>query len=253
MANFYIDTEFVSYSHKPLFERQRQFIDLISIGITDDTGVSYYGICNEFNLREAWYQWQEKDGTGENRIRNNVLHSVYKNLEQRAYYANDIARPFSYSEMKRLLKEYGSSVNKIAAEVVDWVHSRQSSHAQLTPANDILYTPIQFYGYYADYDWVLFCSLFGGIMDLPKSFPIYCRDLKQMLDMKLESMDMTYKETMISNFKEVRNDLTAIADMKDKLFWAKNLANYPQQTSEHNALSDAGWNKELHDFILTLK
>lgn len=40
----------------------------------------------------------------------------------------------------------------------------------------------EFWGYYADYDWVVFCQLFGSMMQLPKGFPMYCRDLKQLLD-----------------------------------------------------------------------
>jgi len=39
---------------------------------------------------------------------------------------------------------------------------------------------IEFYGYYADYDWVVFCQLFGRMIDLPKDYPMYCRDIKQM-------------------------------------------------------------------------
>lgn len=37
----------------------------------------------------------------------------------------------------------------------------------------------RFWGYFADYDWVLFCWLFGSMIDLPPSFPQFCRDLKQ--------------------------------------------------------------------------
>jgi len=40
----------------------------------------------------------------------------------------------------------------------------------------------EFWGYYADYDWVVFCWLFGTMMDLPPGWPMYCRDLKQLLD-----------------------------------------------------------------------
>jgi hypothetical protein len=40
------------------------------------------------------------------------------------------------------------------------------------------------WGYYADYDWVVFCQLFGTMMELPKGFPMYCRDLKQLCDSK---------------------------------------------------------------------
>lgn len=40
--------------------------------------------------------------------------------------------------------------------------------------------PPEVWGYYADYDWVLFCQLFGRMVDLPKGWPMYCRDLKQL-------------------------------------------------------------------------
>lgn len=40
----------------------------------------------------------------------------------------------------------------------------------------------RFYGYYADYDWVVFCWIFGSMVDLPEHFPKYCIDLKQILD-----------------------------------------------------------------------
>jgi 3' exoribonuclease, RNase T-like len=40
----------------------------------------------------------------------------------------------------------------------------------------------KFWAYYADYDWVVFCQLFGTMMNLPKGFPMYCRDIKQECD-----------------------------------------------------------------------
>lgn len=40
----------------------------------------------------------------------------------------------------------------------------------------------EFWGYYADYDWVNFCWIFGTMMDLPRGWPKYCRDLKQWCD-----------------------------------------------------------------------
>src|SRR5690606_11798062 len=71
----------------------------------------------------------------------------------------------------------------------------------------------EFWGYYADYDWVVFCQLFGRMMDLPKGFPMYCRDIKQLCD-------------------ELGNP---------KL---------PEQSSiEHHALADARWNKEAWEFL----
>jgi hypothetical protein len=39
----------------------------------------------------------------------------------------------------------------------------------------------QFWAYYADYDWVVFCWLFGKMVDLPSHFPKFCMDFKQYM------------------------------------------------------------------------
>lgn len=71
----------------------------------------------------------------------------------------------------------------------------------------------EFIGYYADYDWVVFCQIFGTMMDLPKGFPMYCSDIKQLCDDK-------------GNPK------------------------LPEQgKGEHNALADARWNKVAWEFL----
>lgn len=38
----------------------------------------------------------------------------------------------------------------------------------------------EIWAYYADYDWVALCQLFGTMMDLPKGWPMFCLDLKQL-------------------------------------------------------------------------
>ncbi len=38
-----------------------------------------------------------------------------------------------------------------------------------------------FVAYYADYDWVVFSQIFGAMIDLPKNFPMFCVDFKQIL------------------------------------------------------------------------
>lgn len=40
----------------------------------------------------------------------------------------------------------------------------------------------EFWAYYADYDWVALCQLYGTMMDLPDGWPMYCRDVKQVVD-----------------------------------------------------------------------
>ena len=83
--------------------------------------------------------------------------------------------------------------------------------------------PIEFYAYYADYDWVVLCWLFGRMIDLPKGFPMYCKDLKQMLD----------------EVWKFRSDYPYPAFHPS----------YPKQANEHNALDDAKWHLALHRFI----
>lgn len=71
----------------------------------------------------------------------------------------------------------------------------------------------EIWAYYADYDWVALCQLHGTMMDLPKGWPMYCRDVKQLCD-------------SLGNPK------------------------LPEQTStEHHALADAKWTKQAWEFL----
>jgi len=72
-----------------------------------------------------------------------------------------------------------------------WLTTNVLPHLKLTGtlrhmiASDILafagYEP-EFWAYYADYDWVVLCQLYGRMIDLPKGWPMYCRDVKQLCD-----------------------------------------------------------------------
>jgi hypothetical protein len=71
----------------------------------------------------------------------------------------------------------------------------------------------EFWAYYADYDWVALCQLFGRMIDLPESWPKYCRDVKQLCD-------------SLGNPK------------------------LPKQEKEHHALEDARWTKQAYEFLM---
>lgn len=71
----------------------------------------------------------------------------------------------------------------------------------------------EFWAYYADYDWVVLCQLFGRMIDLPDGWPMYCRDVKQLCD-------------------DVGNP---------KL---------PEQETEHDAIADALWARKAWDFLM---
>lgn len=75
----------------------------------------------------------------------------------------------------------------------------------------------EFWGYYADYDWVVLCQLFGTMMDLPKGWPMYCRDIKQLCD-------------SLGNPR------------------------LPEQgKGEHHALADARWNRLAYEFLIDIE
>ena len=93
----------------------------------------------------------------------------------------------------------------------------------------------EFYGYYADYDWVVFCWLYGRMIDLPKGFPMYCRDIKQWFDLLAETNSRQYPPHNMSH--------------DEILGYFKSKPNYPKQENEHNALDDAKWNYELYKFL----
>jgi len=40
----------------------------------------------------------------------------------------------------------------------------------------------EFWAYFADYDWVVLCQIFGRMIDLPKGWPMHCLDLKQLME-----------------------------------------------------------------------
>lgn len=40
---------------------------------------------------------------------------------------------------------------------------------------------IEFWAYFGSYDWVLFCSIFGIMINLPEHFPKFYMDLKQLM------------------------------------------------------------------------
>ena len=175
-------------------------------------------------------------------IRENVLNPIFMELQQkeREYldkqkqiigYAPSINSEWSYSNFKRLVKKFGKSNKQIADEIK--LFTMQYSENK----NEIWDKPT-FYGYYSDYDHVALCWLFGKMIDLPKGFPMYTIDLKQMLDEKISQDNLEINGVKIPNY-----------NLDKKIQTIKNITNYPKQTNEHNALADAKWNKELYEFL----
>lgn len=174
---FFLDTEFIeSGPSKP--------IQLISIGIVAEDGREFYAISSEWNEEDA-SQW----------VSENVI-----------------------AKLRTPPGDYWKPLRMIADELIQFVWTYfPENPAGLSPCvrSEMREAP-EFWGYYADYDWVVFCQIFGTMMDLPKGFPMYCRDIKQLCDDK-------------GNPK------------------------LPEQCKgEHNALADARWNKTAWEFLDSL-
>ena len=246
---YFLDTEFLEGSQKTFFSKSKPTIDLISIGIVDENKREYYAISRDFNINEAWNRFDFKYNTGMGDannlpptkvywIRENVLKPIWQELKTRYlrdtdYISNShqytrlIYTRFTLNALKGLIGIYGKSNEIIADEIKTFVGTEQT----IGNWNEIKDNwVVDFYGYYSDYDWVAFCWLFGTMVKLPKGFPMYCKDLKQMLDDKADF-------ELPNQPKNERVDVL------------KNSSKYPKQSNEHNALSDAKWNLELFKFI----
>lgn len=156
-------------------------VELISLGIVAEDGREFYGTAAGFR-EEACDDW----------LKTNVLPAL------------DILPPnFRFDPM-------------------DSSKSRYCPKATLSVMRTYLENfigidrDIEFWGYYADYDWYLF-TRFWGFMNMPKHFPKLCFDIKQYQH-QLEGIKG--KITLPKAFKP-----------------------------EHHALVDARWNKHAYEFL----
>lgn len=172
---YFIDTEFIEDGHT---------IDLISIGIVcEGDGQEFYAVSADADYQKAWANpW----------VREHVLTQL-----------PGVWLPSDNTFVLGINSPQVMSRPQIVDGILNFIADT------LEDADD---NP-EFWAYYADYDWVVFCQLFGKMIDLPAGFPMYCRDLKQLADM-------------------LGNPLLP-----------------PQAAGEHNALEDARWNVQAFDFL----
>lgn len=202
---YWLDTEFIEGFHKPLFGKRRHFIDLISIGIVSEDGREYYAISTEFREKDA-DTW--------------VLEKVIPKLPSR--HITQLSSP-NAREQSRLWRTNA----QIKWDLFRFFDIADEGYGRFCNDRDI-----EIYAYYADYDWVLFCSLFGRMIDLPEGMPMYSQDLKQTLDEFAKSA--WYENALTLN--EAVEKVKAYPD-------------FPKQENEHNSLDDARWNKRLYEFL----
>lgn len=167
------------------FHENGKTIDLISLALVAEDGRELYIENADFSWRSCSSEW----------LHQNVRPHLWS-LPQDKRKANEWIRDGGYGGL------------------VPYRHIGRDVHLFCDPAQ---HGKPEFWGYYADYDWVVFCWLFGKMIDLPEGFPMFCRDIKQL---------------------------------------ACDLGNprLPEQSStEHHALADARWNKEAYEYLQNLK
>lgn len=282
--DIYLDQEFHEYFRKPFkwlptignFNKPFHVIELISIGLVDTDNEEYYAVSKDFDITAAWNSYQVKRiGHGDSGIfkkeywlRENVLKPIFNKIMDEMSYETwvdlDISSEFNLYNFKRIIKHFGISNDNIAKDIVGFVDCEdlkaiRNGYGYLDDdikdkynPNDMGYHQPEFWGYYGDYDWVVFCSLFGKMINLPQGFPMYLRDLKQALDYSF-SMD---KEAVdwIESCVEVNGNYPSIEKMVYVLHDVaiRQHPDYPKQSNEHLAIEDAKWNKKLHEFIKSL-
>jgi len=227
--------------------------------------------------REEQTSFEKQNGFDGKKIywlRDNVLKPIWRELIKTYELTNDIYsnsqadlfnkgvdagyfdKRFSYKSLKSLLKLYGKTNKEISEKVISFTTNAKfeenekgkfkigSDLSDKITKGDIVWDKPEFYAYYADYDWVVFCWLFGKMIDLPDGFPTYCKDLKQMLDDKVNfymPLPMKFFGRKPTSFN-------------DALKRFKNHPDYPKQdpSKSHNAIEDARWNKQLYEFLTKL-
>jgi len=176
----YYDTEFIE---------DGRTIDLISIGMVAEDGREYYAVASD----APWDRIRKRDW-----LVRNVLPSL----------------PVTgRTLLDAYLKHHPNSYPRPSIDLV----GPDLQHSQVKPrqviANEvrdfILATPDpQLWAWYAAYDHVALCQLWGRMIDLPEGVPMWTNDLKQEAERlgnpELPSMPGVTEHNALSDAREVR-------------------------------------------------
>lgn len=215
---YFYDCEFIEDS-------KRRTIDLISIGVVAEDGRKFYAI-------NAACDWSKANDW----VRVNVLAPMgirqltYGDHDGVAIVLDKAGGSWSVSEESY---QYFMQPDWIAVKLLEFLkyHSiDRSLKLSYNPDRDMresniyhylkaleVRKKIELWAYYADYDHVSLCWLFGDMIDLPTGLPMWTRDIQQLAD------------------------------------FLGNPTLPPQPKKQHHALSDAEWNYQAWKFLKLLQ
>ena len=133
----FLDTRFIDTGKE---------LDLISIGITSDTGYLYYACNRDVQL---------------NRVSPESQRSILDSLPSQHYGTNPM----------RLAED-----DPVKADIETWRYRHQI-------ANDLRLlgrSQPEIWSYNNPHGWVALCQLFGRVEDLPNGFPATCHDIQSL-------------------------------------------------------------------------
>lgn len=175
---YFLDTEFIE---------DGKTIDLISIGIVAEDGREYYAISTEFNPQKA-SSWVKKNVINslpsrysfpEDSPRQRAESKAWKNRETIAIEVMAFLKGQPLTDLKYCARSgFEQSADKLFG-MSGFLDHPNSTVKDIF--NDVNFSddPLEIWGEWCSYDWVVFCQLFGTMMDLPRGFPMRCRDIIQ--------------------------------------------------------------------------
>ncbi len=143
---YFFDTEFLE---------DGQTIDLMSIGIACEDGRTYYATVADFNVVRI----ESLVAKGDRWLLDNVVPLLPLRVVERTPGVSHEIRIYHKSDSAWKSRE------QIKQDILAFVGPDP-----------------EWWAYYADYDWVALCQIFGRMIDLPKGWPMYCRDYRQVCD-----------------------------------------------------------------------
>lgn len=159
---YFLDTEFID---------DGKTIDLISIGIVAEDGREHYAQSVEFKADKA------SDWVREHIFPTLLLHETPVGKSPHAYrqgLLNNTMRNHRDGQCED--DEHGKYAD------CPWRTRAQIKHDILSFMDVEAYGKPELWGWCSGYDWVVFCQLFGTMMDLPTGYPHYIKDFQQVLD-----------------------------------------------------------------------
>lgn len=156
IEDYFYDTEFLERGpHHP--------IDLISLGLKRGRdGALYYAVSSEFDMHAAWHH---AGPNGDYWLRRNVLQQLPLVMHNNEIYLDELGTPKLDTNHPAV-----KTRAQICHDLMEVLELGHRLHRRL-------------WAWYADYDHVVLCQLWGTMSQLPYGMPMFTHDLKQIVDM----------------------------------------------------------------------